>query len=290
TATTTWALLETLGVTDYAAAPTVYRSLRAAGDRQPPTLAVRRLSSAGEPLTAEINEWASTALGLQVHDHYGQTELGMPIGFPHHPDLRVPVVPGAMGVPLPGWTMTVLADDDTPAETGQPGRLAVRVTDSALMTFTGYADDPGRRSKFVDDGACFTTGDIAHLDDSGMLHFCSRDDDVILMAGYRIGPFDIESVLLRHPAVAECAVIAAPDAVRGEVIEAVVVPTGGADADDALVGELQHWVKTRYSAHAYPRRIHFTDQLPKTPSGKIQRAQLRRQRREDPTQFLHAQP
>ncbi len=277
TAEATWAVLEKLGVTDYAAAPTVYRSLLAADHLRPANLTLRRLSSAGEPLTPEVNEWASTALGLLVHDHFGQTELGMPIGFPHHPDLEVPVVAGAMGVALPGWTMTVLRDD-APAEMGETGRLAVVVGQSPLMTFTGYAGDRGDSDKFVTGGAYFVTGDLASIDASGVLRFSSRDDDVIIMAGYRIGPFDVESVLLQHPSVAECAVIAAPDPMRGEVIEAFVVPAGDVCTDDRLINELQQWVKTRYAAHAYPRRIHFVDRLPKTASGKIQRAQLRRQR------------
>ena len=126
------------------------------------------------------------------------------------------------------------------------------------------------------------TGDTASIDRDGMLRFSSRDDDVILMAGYRIGPFDVESVLAQHPAVLECAVVAGPDEVRGEVIEAFVVAATD-HPDDDLVRDLQQWVKTKYAAHAYPRRIHFVDTLPKTAGGKIQRAQLRRQRRAELT-------
>ncbi|WP_280417289.1 AMP-binding protein [Nocardia carnea] len=296
TAQTTWRVLKNLQVTDFAAAPTVYRGLLADEAGVPQGLVLRRLSSAGEPLTPEVNEWARQALGLQVHDHYGQTELGMPIGYAHHPLLEHPILEGAMGAALPGWTMTVLRpDSDIVAESGEIGQLAVDVAASVLMTFTGYADNAaataarfrGTGEEQIEDAGgreqrrYFLTGDIAAIDADGLIRFSSRDDDVILMAGYRIGPFDIESVLLTHPAVVECAVVAAPDRVRGEVVEAYVVLAANQTGDDtSIAGELQQWVKTNYAAHAYPRRIHVVDALPKTPSGKIQRAELRRQRRE----------
>ncbi|MEU6185787.1 AMP-binding protein [Nocardia sp. NPDC047038] len=280
-AATTLAVLKDLAVTDYTAAPTVYRGLRASGIPVPENLALRRLSSAGEPLTPEVNDWASEALGLEVHDHYGQTELGMPIGFPHHPRLRRPVLTGAMGTSLPGWRITVLGeDDDAPVAAGQTGRLAIVVADSPLMTFRGYVGGRGS-DRFRGDGAYFLTGDIASIDTDGIVRFSARDDDVIIMAGYRIGPFDIESTLLRHPAVDEAAVVAGPDEVRGEVVEAFVILAPGTEGTDDLVEQLQQWVKDNYAAHAYPRRIHFVEALPKTPSGKIQRAQLRRRRREN---------
>ncbi|MFF0501922.1 AMP-binding protein [Nocardia aobensis] len=279
----TWALLEELAVTDFSAAPTVYRGLRASAAKVPEGLVLQRLSSAGEPLTPEVNEWAEQALGLRVHDHYGQTELGMPIGFPHHPRLELPVRSGAMGVALPGWSMTVLDEErNEPAPPGVPGRLAVVVADSPFMTFHGYVGGVGA-DRFRADGAYFLTGDLASIDSEGVIRFSSRDDDVIIMAGYRIGPFDIESTLLRHPVVDECAVVAAPDEVRGEVVEAFVVLAPDTAESDELVAELQQWVKTNYAAHAYPRRIHFVDALPKTPSGKIQRAQLRRDRAAETT-------
>jgi len=269
-------VLSRLKVTNFAAAPTVYRSLRNSGLLRPGELTVPCLSSAGEPLTPDVNAWAPGALGALVHDHYGQTELGMPVGFPHQDAVSVPVKDGAMGVALPGWAVTVLAPDrDEPTGPGTVGRLAIVVADSPHMTFTAYADgsDHGR---FAAEGRYYVTGDTASVDAAGIVRFSSRDDDVIIMAGYRIGPFDVESVLVQHPAVAECAVVAAPDEVRGEVIEAYVVITAGLDVPEH---ELQQWVKEHYAAHAYPRRIHFVPSLPKTPSGKIQRVELRRQRR-----------
>ncbi|MER5671895.1 AMP-binding protein [Pseudonocardia alni] len=275
-----WETLAALRVTDYAAAPTVFRALRNSAATPPPGLALARLSSAGEPLTAEVNEWSRAALGVEVHDHYGQTELGMTVGFPHHPDLAVPVRDKSMGVALPGWTVTVLDADLAPAADGAPGQLAVDVAGSPLMTFTGYAGGRGTADRFTPDGGHYLTGDVATREADGVLRFSSRDDDVIIMAGYRIGPYDVESVLVQHDAVAECAVVAAPDPVRGEVIEAFIVLRDGSGGGPGLESELQQLVRDRYAAHAYPRTVHVVDALPKTPSGKIQRAELRSRLRE----------
>ena len=203
----------------------------------------------------------------------------MTVGFPHHPDLAVPVAPQTMGVALPGWSVTVLEEGtSSPAAVGEPGLLAVEVAASPFMTFTGYAG-PAATDRFTADGRYYLSGDLATRNADGTLRFSSRDDDVIIMAGYRIGPFDVESVLAQHAAVAECAVVAAPDPVRGEVVEAFVVLRADGEESDDLVAELQQHVRTRYAAHAYPRRIHVVAALPKTASGKIQRAQLRRELR-----------
>ena len=189
-----------------------------------------------------------------------------------------------MGRPLPGWSLTVLADEkDEPVEPGVLGRVAIDVAASPLMTFRGYQLPGQSDAKFTADGRWYLTGDAGRVDADGDFVFSSRDDDVIIMAGYRIGPFEIESVLAQHPEVAECSVIGAPDDVRGEVIEAYVVLRDGADASPELATELQQLVKTRYAAHAYPRTIHFIDALPKTPSGKTQRYLLRNRRRAELT-------
>jgi acetyl-CoA synthetase len=272
----TWQVLERLQVSDYAAAPTALRALRAC-DPGVELPELRRLSTAGEPLTPEVIEWSRERFGVDVHDHFGQTELGMTAGFAHHADLAREVVARAMGESLPGWTMTALrSDTDEPAPVGEVGRLAVDVARSHFFTFTGYGTARDNRgSRFTADGTYYLTGDLASLGEDGLIRFSSRDDDVILMAGYRIGPFDVESVLATHPQVVECAVVASPDAVRGEVVHAYVVPAAAPDDRDALARELQEWVRTRYAAHAYPRLVTFVDSLPKTPSGKIQRAALR---------------
>ncbi|MFI5681233.1 AMP-binding protein [Streptomyces cellulosae] len=277
---TTWRTLIDHQVTDFAAAPTVYRGLRSSSVPVPRGLRLERASSAGEPLTPEVNEWAGSALGLAVHDHFGQTEVGMPLANHHHPELARPLKAGSMGRPLPGWTLAVLADEkDEPAEPGVLGRVAIDIAASPLMTFGGYQIPGQSDAKFTADGRWYLTGDAGRIDPDGDFFFSSRDDDVIIMAGYRIGPFEIESVLAQHPAVAECSVIGAPDDVRGEVIEAYVVLRDGHDGSPELAAELQLLVKTRYAAHAYPRTIHFIDTLPKTPSGKTQRYLLRNRRR-----------
>jgi acetyl-CoA synthetase len=274
----TWAVLSKFGVTNFAAAPTVYRALRNADVEVPGDLRLRHCSSAGEPLTPDVLEWASENLGVGVYDHYGQTELGMVVGNAWHPDLRAEVKPGSMGQVLPGFAVEVLREDaDVIAEPGERGRVAVDREASPLLWFTGYRDAPVRTAdRFSPDGRWYYTGDVAVKDADGYLTFASRDDDVILMAGYRIGPFDVESALQHHPGVAECAVIGVPDALRGEVVVAYVVPRAGFSPGDELTAELQHLVKTRFAAHAYPRHVHFVAELPKTPSGKIQRFLLRR--------------
>ncbi|WP_086771701.1 AMP-binding protein [Streptomyces bobili] len=277
---TTWRTLVDHQVTDFAAAPTVYRGLRSSSVPVPRGLRLQRASSAGEPLTPEVNEWAGATLGLAVHDHFGQTEVGMPLANHHHPELAHPLKAGSMGRPVPGWSLTVLADEkDEPAAPGVLGRVAIDVAASPLMTFSDYQIPGQAGTKFTADGRWYLTGDAGRIDSGGDFFFSSRDDDVIIMAGYRIGPFEIESVLAQHPAVAECSVIGAPDDVRGEVVEAYVVLRDGHDVSPELAAELQQLVKNRYAAHAYPRTIHFIDALPKTPSGKTQRYQLRNRRR-----------
>jgi acetyl-CoA synthetase len=273
----TWQVLSRFRVTNFTAGPTVYRALRNADVPVPGDLRLRHCSSAGEPLTPDVVTWAERELGLPVRDHYGQTETGMTVANAWHPDLLADIKPGSMGRPLPGWRVEVLRTDaDEIAPTGEVGRVAVDVAASPLMSFTGYRNAPDRTAeRFSPDGRWYYTGDVAGKDADGYLTFGSRDDDVILMAGYRIGPFEVESALLQHPAVAEAAVVGEPDELRGEVVVAYVVAQAGAEAGDALAAELQQLVKTRLAAHAYPRRIHFVRELPKTPSGKIQRFLLR---------------
>lgn len=277
----TFSVLDRFGVTNFAAAPTVYRALRSSNLLVPAALKLRCASSAGEPLTPDVNEWALASLGVAVHDHYGQTETGMLINNHHHASVKRSLKPGSMGSAMPGWKAAILCQDrDEPAPQGTVGRLALALDHSPSAWFIGYQADPEKSAeKFSRDGRWYLTGDVARMDDDGYFYFSSRDDDVIIMAGYRIGPFEVESVLATHPAVAESAVIATPDAVRGEVLEAFVVLRPGVSASKELSQELQRWVKTQYAAHAYPRTVHFVDSLPKTPSGKIQRFVLRERRR-----------
>ncbi|SDD04413.1 AMP-binding protein [Rhodococcus tukisamuensis] len=273
----TWQVIEKFGVTNFAAAPTVYRSLRA--DTGPvPEMNLRRASSAGEPLTPDVVAWSRTALGCEVRDHYGQTEHGMFIVNAWADGLREDVPAGSMGRPLPGWSCAVLREDaDEVATAGTAGRVAIDTAASPMMWFSGYVDAPEKTAeRFSEDGRWYLTGDAGSTDQEGRFFFSSRDDDVIIMAGYRIGPFDVESVLAMHQDVVESAVVGMPDELRGEVLEAFVVLRDGVDGTDALEVELQTLVKKKFAAHAYPRTVHFVPSLPKTPSGKVQRYLLRK--------------
>ncbi|MBF6423885.1 AMP-binding protein [Nocardia cyriacigeorgica] len=274
----TWQVMDTFGVTNFAAAPTVYRALRA-DSATAPKLRLRRASSAGEPLTPEVVAWSADTLGVAVRDHYGQTEHGMVICNAWHDDLNTEAPAGSMGRSLPGWACAVLADDaDVQAPTGQLGRIAIDTERSPLLWFLGYLDAPERTAqRYTPDGRWYLTGDAGSQDADGFFHFSARDDDVIIMAGYRIGPFEVESVLVMHEDVAEAAVVGLPDELRGEVLEAFVVLREGVTGSAELEAELQTLVKKKFAAHAYPRRVHFVPSLPKTPSGKVQRFLLRQQ-------------
>ncbi|MFD4180821.1 AMP-binding protein [Rhodococcus sp. NPDC058514] len=274
----TWQIIEKFGVTNFAAAPTVYRSLRADTSPVPEGLSLRRASSAGEPLTPDVVAWSQSALGAPVRDHYGQTEHGMFIVNAWADGLREEVRPGSMGRPLPGWACAVLLDDaDEVAPAGTQGRVAIDTLGSPMMWFTGYVDAPEKTAqRFSADGRWYITGDAGKTDEDGHFFFSARDDDVIIMAGYRIGPFDVESVLVMHEDVIEAAVVGMPDELRGEVLEAFVVLRDGVEGTDQLEAELQTLVKKKFAAHAYPRTVHFVPSLPKTPSGKVQRYILRK--------------
>ncbi|WP_405165946.1 AMP-binding protein [Nocardia sp. NBC_01499] len=274
--TLTWQVLERFGVTNFTAAPTVYRALRA--DTITPVHAtLRRASSAGEPLTPEVVAWSLEHLGVAVRDHYGQTEHGMLICNAWHAALDADVPAGSMGRSLPGWSCAVLSDDaDTVAPTGELGRVAIDTENSPLLWFLGYLDAPERTAqRYTPDGRWYLTGDAGSQDENGFFRFSARDDDVIIMSGYRIGPFEVESVLVLHEQVAEAAVVGMPDELRGEVLEAFVVLRNGSDGSGDLAAALQDLVKKKFAAHAYPRTVHFVEELPKTPSGKVQRYVLR---------------
>jgi len=264
-------VVKTVGITNLAAAPTAYRAMMAAGEEAMSAIAgqLRVVSSAGEPLNPEVARWAQRVLRCALHDHYGQTELGMLVN--NHHGLRQEIKPGSAGLPMPGFELAVLDNQLRPAPRGTPGVLAVHRTGSPLFTFDGYwrAETPSLR------GDWYLTGDVMRQDDDGFFFFIGRNDDVITSAGYRIGPFDVESVLIEHPAVAEVAVVGKPDPDRTEIVKAFVVLRQGYQPSAELAAELQQHVRSRLSLHAYPREIAFLPELPKTPSGKVQRFLLR---------------
>jgi acyl-coenzyme A synthetase/AMP-(fatty) acid ligase len=239
-------MVEREGVNVLCMAPTEYRAAAKRAELRP-LEQLRHAVAAGEPLNPEVVRVWAEVTGIEIHDGYGQTETGALTGMPIGP----PVRPGSMGKPLPGFRLWV-----------EDGELCA--DPSTIPTF--FIDGP--------DGT-WRTGDRVREDDDGYLWFEGRTDDVIISAGYRIGPFEVESALVSHPAVAEAAAVAAPDPERGAVVRAVVVLQPGHQAGDALARELQEHVKRETAPYKYPRIVDFADALPKTASGKIRRAALR---------------
>ncbi|GHD05858.1 AMP-binding protein [Tianweitania populi] len=275
TAESTYQLIQSHGITNLAGAPTAFRLLIAAGEDAAAPLKgkLRVVSSAGEPLNPEVIRWFAANLGAPIFDHYGQTETGMVVNS-HH-GLSHEVRPGAAGLPMPGFHVTVIGEDNAELPVNTPGDLAVDLSRSPLMWFEGYY----RQDTPAIDGGFYRTGDTAERADSGHISFVGRNDDVITSSGYRIGPFDVESALVEHPAVVEAVVIGKPDPERTEIVKAFIVLKPGLSSD-GLADELSTFVKKRLSAHAYPREIEFVTELPKTPSGKVQRFILRNREKE----------
>jgi acetyl-CoA synthetase len=260
-------------VTNLAGSPTAFRLLMARGDSCASRMRgrLRVVSSAGEALNAEVIRWFADELECPVHDHYGQTESGMVLA--NHHGLRHPVQPGTAGRSLPGVRAVVLDEQGHELPANSIGELAVDRASSPLFWFEGYW--AGRGQAIPTPHRYHRTGDLAKMDSQGTVTFVGRADDIITTSGYRIGPFDVESTLMEHPAVAEVAVVGKPDATRTEIVKAFVVLREGELASQALGEELGLFVKNRLAAHAYPREVDFVAELPKTPSGKIQRFVLR---------------
>jgi acetyl-CoA synthetase len=274
----TWRAMGKYGVTNFMASPTLFRAMRAAGIERATganPVRLRAASSGGEPLNPEVVAWAETHFGIPIHDTFGQTELGMAICNHHAPGLRRPLRPGSMGHPMPGFRVVVVDSDYQEVGPGQEGQIAIDTTQSPLYWFRGYYKDAERTAERFGAGRYYLTGDMASRDADGYFYFSGRGDDIINSSGYRIGPFEVESALVGHPAVAEAAVVGKPDPLRGEVVKAFVVLRPGYAATADLGTELGQFVKTRLAAHLYPREIVFVDQLPKTPSGKVQHYLLR---------------
>jgi acetyl-CoA synthetase len=273
TVESTYRVIQKYGITNLAGAPTAYRLLIAAGGERASAVKgqLRVASSAGEPLNPEVIRWFHEHLACPVNDHYGQTEIGMVLCNFH--GLHHAVRAGSAGFSIPGFRMVVVSDEGMELPPGQQGTLAVDREASSLYYFAGYWK--AHTSGFV--GKYYLTGDTVEMDTNGNIAFVGRGDDIITSAGYRIGPFDVESCLIEHPSVAETAVIGKPDPERTEIVKAFVVLKQDYAASPQLAEELQQLVKHRLAAHAYPREVQFVHELPKTPSGKIQRFLLRQQ-------------
>ncbi len=258
-------------ITSMCAAPTIYRVLVQRDLSKFRPAALRSCVAAGEPLNPEVIAVWQQATGITVRDGYGQTETVLLCGnFP-----GVPVRQGSMGLPAPGFDLAVIDESGCELPANQEGDIAVRIQPQRpLGLFREYWNNATDSAATVR-GDWYVTGDRAYVDDDGYFWFVARADDVITSSAYRIGPFEVESALIEHPAVVEAAVVGKPDKMRGQIVKAFVVLAAGSDPTEVLKSELQEHVKTSTAPYKYPREIEFVDELPKTVSGKIRRVELR---------------
>ncbi len=272
TAATVLAQATSHGVTTFCAPPTVYRFLIKEDLRHYDLSSLKYCVTAGEPLNPEVYEKFLEQTGMRLMEGYGQTELV--VSAATWPWLEPK--PGSMGKPSPTYEMVLIDADGRPVERGQEGEIAIRADDTRLPLgiFSGYLDDEELTASVWHDGF-YRTGDMAWQDEDGYLWFIGRADDVIKSSGYRIGPFEVESALIQHPAVIECAVTGVPDPNRGQVVKATVVLAKGYTPSDELKATLQQHVKDVTAPYKYPRLIEFVEQLPKTISGKMRRTEIR---------------
>ncbi len=267
----TLAMFSLYPITTMCGAPTIYRMLVLEDLDSVDFGGLRHSVGAGEPLNPEVIEVWKKATGLTIRDGYGQTESTILCGN----FLGVEPRFGSMGKPTPGIDLKVIDEQGQVLGPNEEGDIAVRIhPQKPPGLFKEYKNEPEKTAKSFR-GDWYLTSDRAYVDDDGYFWFVGRDDDVILSSGYRIGPFEVESALLEHDAVAESAVVSSPDEERGEVVKAFIILTPGHQPSEELVSELQSYVKKVTAPYKYPRRVEFVDVLPKTVSGKIRRVELR---------------
>jgi acyl-coenzyme A synthetase/AMP-(fatty) acid ligase len=264
-------ILERYPISTFCAPPTAYRLLVLENLSHYRLAALRHCIGAGEPLNPEVIEAWQRGTGQTIRDGYGQTETVILVA--NFPPLAVK--PGSMGKPSPGFTIGIVDDDGREVPTGSEGDIAVKLSPvRPVGLFQEYWRNPEATSNCLR-GEWYITGDRATRDADGYFWFVGRADDVIISAGYRIGPFEVESALVEHPSVAEAAVVASPDQIRGEIVKAFVILAPGHHPSEQLRLDLQEHVKRVTAPYKYPREIEFTSDLPKTISGKIRRVELR---------------
>lgn len=258
-------------VTTFCAPPTIYRFLIKEELGRFDLSSLKHVTTAGEALNSEVYNKFLDHTGLKIMEAFGQTETTLLAGTFHWMTPK----PGSMGKPSPGWTVEIVDEDGTTLEPGQVGEIVVRTEpDIPTGLLLGYHNDPELTYKAWHDGM-YHTGDTAYKDEDGYLFYVGRTDDIIKSSGYRIGPFEVESVIMEHPSVMECAVTGVPDPVRGMVVKATIVPIKTAIPNDALKQDIQEYVKSHTAPYKYPRIIEFVTELPKTISGKIRRTEIR---------------
>jgi acetyl-CoA synthetase len=262
-------LLERYRVTHTFLFPTALKLMRRMGNLPSGPLRLESVHSGGEPLGVELQEWSKENLGIPVNEFYGQTEANLLVG---HSFTLDPIRPGSMGLPYPGHQVVLLDEEDQVLSPGRVGEVALKTPDP--VAFLGYWNNPeATAAKFS--GPYLRTGDLAEKDNDGYFWFKARKDDLIKSAGYRISPFEIEEVLLKHDAVAMAAVVGLPDPDRGQRVTAFVKLNPGFEASLEARQELQALVRHHVGHHAYPRDIRFVKELPLTTTGKIQRFKMR---------------
>ncbi len=269
-------VLEKYRVGNLFATPTALRAMAAMGEVSPrfPGINLRVACVAGEPCNPEVIRWFQSQFGVTLFDFYGLSE-SYPLcsNFP-----TMEVRPGSMGKPAPGWDVRLLDESDQPVPKGDVGEICLRARSNPHYPL-GYWGRP-EDGEAVFGGDWFHTKDTARQDDDGYVWYEGRNDDVIISAGYRIGPFEVESAIVAHPQVIEAAAVASPDSKRGHIVKAFVRVMPGVEPSPALADELKSFVRDRLSAYAYPREIEFVDDLPKTLTGKIRRIELRQRETE----------
>jgi acetyl-CoA synthetase len=266
-------ILQCYGVTNLATTPTLLRSLLVMDEEalRSADVHLHALSSCGEPLNAKVVESFTRFWDVTPMDQFGATEFAIPVG--NFNAISMPVKPGSMGRPFPGFQMAIVDENGNEQRSGEVGLIGKKLNPDCLY-WMNYWGDPTASSELVHRG-WIVTGDLGRCDTDGYFWFEGRAGDMIKSAGYRIGPFEVESALLKHPAVAEAAVVGKPDELRGEIVKAFVVLRPGIVGNDKLSQELVMFVKETVGGHQAPRAIEFVDVLPKTETGKIQRFVLR---------------
>jgi acetyl-CoA synthetase len=266
-------LLEKYGVRNSFLFPTALKLMMKAvpEPRKKYSLNLRSIMSAGESVGVTVIEWAREQLGVTINEMFGQTEINYVVG---NCQAAWPVKPGSIGRPYPGHEVAVVNEKGEEVPRGELGEIAVKKNDDPVFFLEYWKNPDATREKFIGDWGC--TGDQGRMDEDGYLWYQGRSDDVIKASGYRIGPAEIESCLVKHPAVANAAVIGKPDATRGQIVKAFVVLQQGFSGDEKLIEEIQAHVRGRLAPYEYPREIEFIDALPMTTTGKVQRKELRK--------------
>ncbi len=264
-------LFEKYGITTFCAPPTIYRFLIREDLSKYDFSSIKHCTTAGEALNAEVFKQFYDATGLEIYEGFGQTESSVILAT----FKGMKPIPGSLGKPSPCYDIDIIDDNENPVPTGCEGEIAIRLRPHQYGLVSNYKNEPERTAQ-ARNGKYYHTGDLAKCDENGIYWFVGRKDDIIKSSGYRIGPFEVESALMEHPAVLECAITGVPDPLRVQVVKATIVLNKGYAPSDELIKELQNHVKQATAPYKYPRIIEFVDEMPKTISGKIRRVEIRK--------------